>query len=75
MRAVEAHRLPAEGATEGVFEVIGRHAINGVKRGEQVALRMGREAIEALIEAGHIKPVVPDKPAAKPAVKKVADNV
>lgn len=75
MRAVEAHRRPVEDAVEGLFEVVGRHAVNGARRGEQVALRMGRKALEALIEAGHVKPVVQDKPAAKSTVKKDAENV
>jgi hypothetical protein len=58
---------------EGTFEVIGKHAIAGYRKGEKAVLSMSRKAIESLIEAGHIKPVV-EKPAgkeaAKPTVKK-----
>lgn len=84
-RAATNAATPAETPIRGhvevrqEYEVLGRHAISGVKRGGTVMLPVGPQT-DALIEAGHIrlkpvekKPVEKSEPV-KSASKKGTDN-
>lgn len=56
-----------EERVKGLFRVIGRHLVHGIKPGETGLLDLPKPQVDALVEGGHVEPVAEVKAAAVPA--------